>query len=223
MAESPYGPALKNPCPAAPAGWLNGPRRSTSRWGFRCRGSSPGWSWPRSSRGCSSPPRRSRPRSGSRSTGHSPGAMPARGATWRPRPRWARRGVGQQVDLAGQPAPRAAEGLPVLVIRLSPLCAPGRSARRVPAGPGRYRRRAAPRPGRVLVRPDDRGVHGDSPCLALRLVTPGAQLVKDRLPGPVPDQRRCGYRRSSSSRSTRAGPATSTPPGSGRDAVAPSR
>ena len=109
-------------------------------------------------------------------------------------------GIGEQVDLGGQPAPGPAQRLPVLagpgrrrrggrrvlVIRWSPPCGPGRSAGSPPAAPGRCGRRLMPRPGGVLVRADHRRIRRDRPRLALRLITPGAQPVQDLLPGSVP-------------------------------------
>jgi hypothetical protein len=129
---------------------------------------------------------------------------------------WPAPGLGQQVNLAGQPAPRPAQRLPVLVIRLCPSRGPGRSAQPAPAAPDRYRPAAgaAPRP------------RAGAPA-------PRSHPPRPSTPGPRPDHTRpaagpgssprshpqtsgdAGYRRSSSSRTAPADPATDRPYGSG--------
>ena len=95
-------------------------------------------------------------------------------------------GVGQQVDLAGQPAPGAAQSLPVLVIRLSPLrragalSSAGASRAGSTSAGGRRRAPAACWCARTTVA-SAATVHA-WPC---RLITPGAQRVQDLLPGPI--------------------------------------
>lgn len=124
--------------------------------------------------------------------------------------------VGQQVDLAGQPAPRPAQRLPVLVIRLCPSRGPGRSAAPAPAAPDPHQPAAgaAPRP------------HAGAPA-------PRSHPPRPSTPGPRPDRTRpaadpgssptshhrtsgdAGYKPSSSSRTAPADPATGRPSGSG--------
>ena len=94
-------------------------------------------------------------------------------------------GVGQQMDLAGQPAPRPAQRLPVLVIR---LLAPR-------AGRGAQRRGRQPR--RIDIAAEHAGLppHADAPGPPWHLpppsrpgrglIAPGPQPIQDHLPGPV--------------------------------------
>jgi hypothetical protein len=125
-------------------------------------------------------------------------------------------GVRQQVDLAGQTAARPAQRLPVLVIRCRPLHAPGRSARPAPAAPGQY-----PPAGHGGLLP-----HAGAPAPPWHRPppsTPGRWPRRTRPsagPGSSPRSRLrtsgdAGYRRSSSSRTALAGPATGLPSGSG--------
>jgi hypothetical protein len=148
-----------------------------------------------------------------RSEGQGIVALPGTG---HPRQRPAGR-VGEQVDFAGQPAAGTAQRLPVLVIRSSPAHGPGNSADRLPAGPGQYRLAAgaAPRP---------RAGEPARPWRPPRPSTPGLRPHQPRHaagPGSSPRSHPrtsagAGYRPSSSSRTAPAGPATGTPPWSGR-------
>ena len=126
-------------------------------------------------------------------------------------------GVGQQVDLAGQPAPRPAQRLAILVIRLSPLCGPGRSAPPGPAAPDRYQPAGhAGRPPRAGApappwRPRQPSTPGLRPHRTQRAAGPGSSpRSRSRTSGGA------GYRQSSSCRSIPAGHATGTQSGSGR-------
>ena len=118
----------------------------------------------------------------------SAGRRPASRAAARaghPRQRPATR-VGQQVDLAGQPAPGPAQRLPVLVIRLSPSGVPGRSAQPAPAAPGQYPP-AAPAWPRPRAGAPARPWHRPRPSMPGRRprhIRP--KPVQDHLPGPVP-------------------------------------
>jgi hypothetical protein len=125
--------------------------------------------------------------------------------------------VSQQVDLAGQPAPRPAQRLPILVIRLSPLHAPEGSARPAPAAPDRYEpaAHAAPRPHADAPAPPWHPPPPSTPARRPHRTRPAAG------PGSSPRSRPrtsgdAGYRPSSSSRNALAGPATGTRSGSGR-------